>query len=600
MSDSTQHRKFELIFEGPIDDSIKTLQRLKGIFISDFELSVPEVQHILEHAPQRVYASDTEEVITSKLATLKKAGAKVYLLKKQETTQSSDTHEEELIFDLDDISFADEEPERPQKIYSLDVDDVVFNTLDTVEEEEPSALGAEHTVHPPDIGTTPSLEMEEMPPTPSQEEIAEKPVVAPPPVNFAFALEEGTHEPLTTEPVKTEAPAPLQPTQTPLSFELELREPTVAKPYVPLFTSVVEETVQEVNFKSTTPTPPPPVIAPLSPSFDPLPQIDLVFEDEESPQQHGAPPSSLATAGAPSKPSPPPIDAALSFEESAEEVATKKALESAGSTRHQEELATPPKIEAHTSRQTPSLQRNQEIAPLSDNEDIQPPAPKKALVKQAALFIVCAIALTGLNIWYFGLEAFTALIDDETSPNLEITALTQEPIQQDAEPVKPQPRAAKVIERYFGERLDASRVISIKSGISRVADSLRIEDLTISIQLPPPRELSAEEVVRGALKDPWFTKIDAEFIQPDSSSLEVGTTITTTARLTIDDNSIKKKASAPARIVFTPSGQTIKATYYIGTDSEAATEKLPAERTDEGYDFLVTGSIVLMRTATTP
>jgi hypothetical protein len=71
---------FELIFEGPADDSKETIQKLKAVFIADLELSIPEVQNILQNAPATVCKNQSKEEITEQYQLIKKAGGKVLLI----------------------------------------------------------------------------------------------------------------------------------------------------------------------------------------------------------------------------------------------------------------------------------------------------------------------------------------------------------------------------------------------------------------------------------------------------------------------------------------------------------------------------------------
>ena len=121
---------YELIFEGPADNSPDTLRRLKGVFIADLNLSVEEVQSILQATPTTIFRSDDKTEVQRCLGALKSAGAKVLLVAPKSdsvavtppatgsdaaTDENSDGYVIE--FDLNDST---PEPPKEPKTYSLD------------------------------------------------------------------------------------------------------------------------------------------------------------------------------------------------------------------------------------------------------------------------------------------------------------------------------------------------------------------------------------------------------------------------------------------------------------------------------------------------
>jgi hypothetical protein len=82
---ATQSDRFDLIFEGPADLSPKTLQRVKGAFIADLDLSVEAAQRALTQAPTVIYSSESEDLATKYFEILKRAGAKVLIVKAETT-----------------------------------------------------------------------------------------------------------------------------------------------------------------------------------------------------------------------------------------------------------------------------------------------------------------------------------------------------------------------------------------------------------------------------------------------------------------------------------------------------------------------------------
>lgn len=81
--------QFELVFDGTKDDSEETLTRLKGIFVSDLEFEVADVQRILSSQPCLVTSSDNEVVIKKLYSLLDEAGAWVRIVAPHDDSPAS-------------------------------------------------------------------------------------------------------------------------------------------------------------------------------------------------------------------------------------------------------------------------------------------------------------------------------------------------------------------------------------------------------------------------------------------------------------------------------------------------------------------------------
>lgn len=118
---------YELIFEGLNDDSPDALRRLKGVFIADLNLSVEEVQNILQSSPTPIFKSPDKTEVQRCMSALKSAGAKVLLVSPKnesengESVSSSESEDGSYVieFDLNDSSEQPATPKEP-KTYSLD------------------------------------------------------------------------------------------------------------------------------------------------------------------------------------------------------------------------------------------------------------------------------------------------------------------------------------------------------------------------------------------------------------------------------------------------------------------------------------------------
>ena len=78
---SGQPEQFELVFDGPLDESPDTLRRLKGVFIAELEFTIDQTIQVLQKFPVTVKRSDSEQSLTKYFNALESAGAKVLLVR---------------------------------------------------------------------------------------------------------------------------------------------------------------------------------------------------------------------------------------------------------------------------------------------------------------------------------------------------------------------------------------------------------------------------------------------------------------------------------------------------------------------------------------
>lgn len=71
---------FELRFEGPGDESPRTLQLIKGVFVADLEFPVSDVQRFLQSAPIAIKSAASQSELKKEFDLLSKAGAKVLIV----------------------------------------------------------------------------------------------------------------------------------------------------------------------------------------------------------------------------------------------------------------------------------------------------------------------------------------------------------------------------------------------------------------------------------------------------------------------------------------------------------------------------------------
>jgi hypothetical protein len=143
--------KYELIFEGTIDDSMDTLRTLKATLLSDFDLKIADIQRILNEAPTVIVEAQEMTLLSRKSEILKNSGAIVSVRRKSEGNELTcidaaeaeplDTYlssEDELSFELslDDLSSPATVPSHkvtipePTKSWELSIPPELENILD--------------------------------------------------------------------------------------------------------------------------------------------------------------------------------------------------------------------------------------------------------------------------------------------------------------------------------------------------------------------------------------------------------------------------------------------------------------------------------------
>ncbi len=91
--DKAKEDEFELVFEGPQDESPDTLRSLKGALIADLEFSIAEVQHFLESAPLTIKRSDDVSELELVCNKLKRAGGRLFIVQRKDSAAQPETPE---------------------------------------------------------------------------------------------------------------------------------------------------------------------------------------------------------------------------------------------------------------------------------------------------------------------------------------------------------------------------------------------------------------------------------------------------------------------------------------------------------------------------
>ena len=150
------NEQLQLIFHGPKDESVETLRKVKGAFISELGLSIDEVKQYLESTPTIIFSTKEAEEAQRVLHILEHAGAVVAFEEENtECTPHEVQNDIEFTFELDDISEdttlipGESVPAKPTRVYTLDFNPDIEDQSD--ESHPLLGLEAEHTEETDDV-----------------------------------------------------------------------------------------------------------------------------------------------------------------------------------------------------------------------------------------------------------------------------------------------------------------------------------------------------------------------------------------------------------------------------------------------------------------
>ena len=133
---SEELKDFELVFEGPVDDSPDTMRKLRASLLADAGLSVEQALAALKENPTTIMSADQEDQLLPALNAIKKAGGKVLIVNHKSSSDDStpgyfldlDTSalSEELMASLENLQGENEEViEENQKAYVLEIQEEI-------------------------------------------------------------------------------------------------------------------------------------------------------------------------------------------------------------------------------------------------------------------------------------------------------------------------------------------------------------------------------------------------------------------------------------------------------------------------------------------
>lgn len=113
--------EFELIYEGPADDSADTLRRIKKTLVGELSFSIEETKEFLEKTPATLFTAEDEHSLDEYYHILKKAGARVYVVRPREPKKSTETEFE--------ISLDFEEEKKQTKVFDVSEEAILEENL---------------------------------------------------------------------------------------------------------------------------------------------------------------------------------------------------------------------------------------------------------------------------------------------------------------------------------------------------------------------------------------------------------------------------------------------------------------------------------------
>lgn len=509
---------YELVFEGPVDESLKTLQRIRGVFVADLEFPVADVQKFLTEAPITIRASASEDELKKPLGKLKAAGAKVLIVKRggagktstpTKSAQPSSSGEEFTFeFDLDEASpeeadLAHEEPAEP-KVYALDLDEssTQLSEVEALLNESPGEESEnQESVEndSPGAGTLSLLNDDEL-------EVfhKERGGVSPPPESDSDAIKnapseedlEGFLDALDLAPAEEVPPPKEAPSSSyelaPLSLEESAQDTQSGSQNS---ASVPSSPPSDTNLASK-----PAVSSPARASHPviaaPPQPTNLVVEEPpvpaaapaESPPQPIAPtPQPIATTAPPASPrAPQPLQSKAPDRSAPADI---DVTESVGRDVVADELLVSPV--------SPPIRRKKSKLPF----DILIP------------ILVGCVVLGAANWLYFGPrlreEARSKLTSKVVAPDNGSTKASAS-VSSEA-PIK----------KYSGEESTPERTTIASVEFVGEAPS----ELSLTVTTPQPRARTKEEIVQGVFPPPWLRRLEAENIRlalssPDQATYE--------------------------------------------------------------------------------
>ncbi len=490
--------EYHLIFEGPQDESDRTLQQIKGVFIGELDFPMSDVQQFLASAPITIKTASTEEDLEGPMQALKRAGAKVTIVTPQ--TRKEDSSEESMALPSQvDATHGDDEPLfemvlEGDELFSVEkpspkLKEPKVYTLSLEESEDAALFSAEMLAQNPVVESTDETSEVTLGPTsnltlegsvledpaalsltnPASEEVRNQVDTGKSTLLELGVLNSPTRD---SEPVKEEAGS--QPVDEPFDLSIQLEDDcSLSLPSSPLYTGSTSPSdyVQEPETFD---------IAPASQEPSKARHTSL---DSDQPQE----PRPLATGG---DEIPEPLDLLA---------------------EHSPTIIPPPPQETSTDARvhTSSAPVHQEASPKETgleggrekSEKKKSSKKKSNLGRELLTPILIGSAILGVANWYYL---------SSTGPDPQVSTI-QNKLQKSLKEIKKeQVTSAKAVETQSPLRdLSISSTFDTYSASAKLQlDGERILKMILVLQTSPPAELTKEQIVAGEIKPPWLRKIE--------------------------------------------------------------------------------------------
>ncbi|MDC0357623.1 hypothetical protein OAO01_02325 [Oligoflexia bacterium] len=515
MTDPNSENNFQLIFDGPVDDSEDTLRKLKGVFLTNLELSVTEAREILENLPALVKQSETEDDLKPIYQTIKEAGGKVSIRAPKEAaaptastsppsavdafwTDESDT------LDSDNVVAAVEENESDSALtLNLDFedDDAEAATVPAVEPNQPEANRSDDLEFALSFDDDDQDTKNVLVDTP-QVEIADEPETSD---TLSFSLEDDglTGSALEVAPPKESAP----PAEEPPSADNDI-----------LTFSIEEDTTEAAP---PAPAPPETTIKPVT-AAEPTPEVSddaLTFslEEEASEPPQTAP---KKTAKTPAAPAPKDTTATMSLslnEEPAPELSEPAPTEN--SVPPQIEASPKPALETTPAPEKPAAANTQDqqaadgkIDQSEDEEyvgyEYSKPSKRSLPLDMIALIVVGVAILAFANYQFSSKPSTLISVEDIDAAMLNSMDDTQTKTKKKKKTKKKEP-APLPVTIHTGKNSYGDREL----GWELALQGNDITEASFKITTAEPPELTPEQIVNSEKRLPWIRKIDIEALK---------------------------------------------------------------------------------------
>lgn len=550
--ETTSLKHYELVFEGPVDDSLETMRKLRASLLADLGLTITEAQVALTTVPSTLKTAAVEDELKPLYAALKKAGGKVMIVKPVEEEIESDggyfldiessSLNDELLQSLAELDAPEESQDEVSndRAYALDLEDSSTPQLSTtLQRHEDTAAKIAPKAAPAAEPKTEKIESA----ADANAALAAPPKSPSPSVPAASLFEvEAPGASIAAEAVSAKTP-PAAAVLPPLGIELEESSVAASPPVAPPVAAKVSST--------KVPTPPP---ATNEEAFDlnleiaPEPEIETAAPSklsastaEEDPFSKDALSQSLAKEAAPAPPSkkaqPEPPQPSLQLGIEKEETAAPAAQKP--SVAKEEKRVPAPQAAQAAPAATEHSSKAENIQASTEQvgyrELPKPRAASPAVASEILLPVLIGALVLGAANWMYFVSG------DSSGASISFSIPDEEAVQDSSDSaLRDSPRAAEKV--AIGEYQNEAFLLKWTVHF----DDARPLALSIELHTPKVAELTPEEIVRKEAPRLWVKRIEAVRV-PLEKQLGGLWGVKTQARIFLEKGELKRRV--PAELV---------------------------------------------------